>query len=195
MTRHSSNEYGHVTKANEISSSDAATNKSRLTSLYDEHAEALIGSLRKSFGNGPPEPEDIAQSAFQRLAEYEELDAIKNLPAFLWRTARNLMISAKRSNDVRAKYDFEIEHLYFAMRGAENSPENVIDVRQQLKLINTVLESMPENRRVAFILHRVEGLNFAAVGRRLGMTRNGAIKHVARAVVDIQAALHAATER
>ncbi|MEM1088263.1 MAG: sigma-70 region 4 domain-containing protein, partial [Pseudomonadota bacterium] len=52
-----------------------------------------------------------------------------------------------------------------------------------------VIDKMPENRRLAFLLHRVEGLNFSAVGRRLGMSSNGVVKHVTRAAYDIKMAL------
>lgn len=165
-----------------------------LSRLYQKHASELSAYLRKQFGDGPPDPEDIAQDTFQRLSEYHDLDSIKHVRAFLWRTARNLMISAKRSLHVRSKYDFEVEHLYFAVEGTENSPERVIEVKEQLALINHVLQQMPENRRQAFLLHRVEGLNFSAVGRELGMTRRGALKHVTRAIVDIQAALKETVE-
>ena len=173
--------------------SAALPGPSVLGRLYDQYAGELAGYLRKAFGDGPPDPEDIAQDAFRKLAEIDDLSDIKHPRAFLWRIARNLMVSGKRHEDIRSKYDFEIEHLFFALDGTESSPENVLQVKQQLSIIYEVLAEMPENRRLAFLLHRVDGLNLSAVGRQLGMTRTGAVKHVARAALDIKAALKNST--
>lgn len=160
-----------------------------ITALYHETSDELTGYLRKRFGDGPPDPEDITHEAFTKLAEQKDLSGVKHLRAFLWRTARNLMLDFKRHAEVRSKYDFEIEHLYFALDGLDNSPENVLEVKEQLELINDVIAAMPTNRRKAFLLHRVEGLNFSQTGRKLGMTPSAVIKHVGRAVLDIKDAL------
>ncbi|MEM0909949.1 MAG: sigma-70 family RNA polymerase sigma factor [Pseudomonadota bacterium] len=160
-----------------------------LISLFQTYSGELTGYLRKHYGDGPPDPEDVAQDAFTKLIQLDDISTIKNLRAFLWRTARNLMISGKRHLSVRTKYDYEVEKFFFAVEGIENSPENVIEANQQLSLINHVIATMPENRRKAFLLHRVEGLNFSETGRRLGMTPSAVIKNVGRAVLDIKNAL------
>ena len=165
-----------------------------LKTLYAESANELTAYLRKVFGDGPPEPEDIAQQAFTRLAEYQDLNRVRNQKAFLWRTARNLALSHRRNIDTRSKYEFEIEQLYFAARGNDSPPERVLEVKQQLRAINAVLQRMPERRRQALIWHRIDGLNAAAVARRMGITRAGAVKHIARAAMDIDTALKGATE-
>ena len=163
--------------------------------LYKKHASALSNDLRSKFGDGPPDPDDVVQDAFAKLIDRDDLSDVKNPQAFLWTIARNLMLSGRRKVDVRSKYDFEIEHLFFASKGSELSPERVIEVRDQLQIINDVIDKMPENRRLAFLLHRVEGLNFSAVGRRLGMSSNGVVKHVTRAAYDIKMALRDRSKR
>ena len=174
----------HLAPQNDRSRDDSP----RVSLLYTEYAQELVGYLRKVFGDGPPDPEDVAQTAFEKLAK-TDLSQIKNVKAFLWRTARNLTLTEKRNRGVRSRYDFEVEHLFFALHGSESDPQRVLQVKQQLKIINEALRLMPERRRVAFLLHRVDGLNFAAVGRRLGVSRKMARKHVARAVIDLEDAL------
>ena len=152
--------------------------------------EALLtAQLRRQFGDGPPDPEDIAQQAFQRLMERDGLDDIENLRAFLWRTSRNLLLNEKRSQKVRGRYDFEIESLYFPPGGDDLSPERVLLARQQLQSVNACLAAMSEKRRKALMLHRMEGLNVAAVARQLGVSRTAAAKHIARATADLDACL------
>lgn len=165
-----------------------------ITLLYERNAAALSSYLRKAFGDGPPDPEDIAQEAFQRLLDHEDLGSIRNLKAFLWRTARNLIISGKRSVERRSKYDYEIEQLFFAVGGPGLEPERVLEAEEQLRIVDKVLKNMPERRRRAFLWHRIEGMNFTAIGTRLGITRRAVARHVVKAACDVQAALENATE-
>ena len=162
--------------------------------LYENHSEALSSYLRRAFGDGPPDPDDIAQEAFQRLLEHKRLSGIQNLQAFLWRTARNLILSKKRSIERRSKFDFEIEHLFFGLEDPGLSPERVLEVKEQLRIIRRVLEKMPDRRRRALLWHRVEGLSFTAIGKRLGITRRAVARHVVKAACDMETALEEATE-
>lgn len=167
----------------------------RLAKLYADNIGELTGYLRKAFGDGPPDPEDVAQEAFQKLAQQDDLSVIDNLRAFLWRTARNLTLTYRRQTEVRSKFDFEIEHLLFAVGGPGFSPENVLEVKEQLLIIKSVLEKMPARRRKAFLWHRVEGQSFSHVGRRLGINRRAVVRHVTIAAQEIDTVLRAATER
>ena len=163
----------------------ADTPHADVATLYNDHRAILIASLRKSFGSGPPDPEDVAQQAFQKLIERSNRSDIANLKAFLWRTARNIFLNGMNKESLHSRHDFEIEHLYFATRGVEFTPERVLEVKEELKAINNALRHMPDKRRTAFLLHTVEGLSVAAVARQLGITRTPAQKHITRAAQDI----------
>ncbi|MEM0955125.1 MAG: sigma-70 family RNA polymerase sigma factor [Pseudomonadota bacterium] len=183
-----------VTDDRRVAQSDTRKTSSRLLSLYREQATGLAAWLRSRFGNGPPDPEDVTQLAFQKLAERKDLDDIDNLKAYVWRTAHNLMLKEIRSQGVRDRNDFEVERIYFAQKGDDLGPERVLEAEQQIQLINRCLLEMPEKRRRAFMLHRVDGLNVAAVARELKLSRPAAAKHVARASADLDALLVKHTE-
>lgn len=157
----------------------------RLELLYQDYAGQLSASLRKMYGDGPPDPEDVSQQAFQKLMERGDLGSIANLRAFLWRTARNIVLGHRRSQNVRSRYDFEVEQIYFPLKDDETTPERIIEVRDQLKAINEVLRHMPAKRRRVVILHRVEGLSLAEIGRKLGISRQVAAKHLAKGTADL----------
>ncbi|MGD1956979.1 MAG: RNA polymerase sigma factor [Sphingomonadales bacterium] len=165
-----------------------------VSNLYGDYRDELSRALRASYGNGPPDPDDIAQDAFHKVLARGDLASIDNLKAFLWRTARNLVINAKRQADVRSRYDYEIENLVFASKGYDSSPETVIEAREQLAIINETLKTMPPTRSRAFILHRFDGLTAAEVGRKLGISRPAASKHIARAAADLSAAIDASSK-
>lgn len=155
--------------------------------FYRGYAPQLSATIRKIYGDGPPDPDDVAQEAFHRIMERGDLSSIRNLKAFIWRTARNLVLKDKRLREMRSRHDFEVEQIYFPLRGDDSTPERIISAKQQLKTINDVLRTMPEKRRRAFVLHRLEGLSVAEVGRRLGVSRTAAAKHIARAAAALNA--------
>ncbi|MEO1078651.1 MAG: RNA polymerase sigma factor [Pseudomonadota bacterium] len=154
--------------------------------LYRAHSRGLIASLRKTFGNGPPDPEDVAHQSFEKFLSRTDRGEIENPRAFLWRIARNTFLNAIEREKVRSKYDFEIEQLYFPTRGDGEAVESVVAAREELRTINDTLRAMPERRRHAFILHRVEGLPVAEVARRLGMARSPTRRHITRAAHEIE---------
>ena len=51
----------------------------KIDRLYRDHWVALVGSLRRTFGDGPPDPDDIAQQAFQKLIERDRLSDIRSI--------------------------------------------------------------------------------------------------------------------
>lgn len=157
--------------------------------LYQSYAPKLAATLRKMYGDGPPGPDDVAQAAFFKVIERGDIHSIKNLRAFLWSTARNILRKEIRSHSVRDRYVLDVERIFFAPTGDVQSPERVIEAKQQLSAINTALRAMPRRRRHAFILNRIDGMSVAAVARELGVSRTAAAKHIARAMADLDACL------
>ena len=54
-----------------------------------------------------------------------------------------------------------------------------------MEAVNDLLAAMPENRRRALLLHRIEGLSIADVSRRLGLSYAATHEHIARGAADI----------
>ncbi|MEM9760846.1 MAG: RNA polymerase sigma factor [Pseudomonadota bacterium] len=162
---------------------------SDVVELYRQNLSPLAAYLRKRFGDGPPDPDDIVQLAFEKLLSRTGLDDIQNVKAYLWRTANNLLLKEKRAQGIKDRNDFEIERLFFACEGVEFAPERVLQARQQLDAVEAQLRQMPERRREAFLLHRLEGLSVAETARRIGVSRTAAVKHIARAAAELDRCL------
>lgn len=156
-----------------------------LAAIYEQYASDLSLSLRRMFGNGPPDPDDVMQQAFQKLIERDREEQVHNYKAFLWRTAKNIVISEKRSQTVRRRYEPDVETKFFAGGGVILDPQRVLIAKDQLQHINEALREMPAKRRRAFMLNRIEGLNVSEVGRRLGLSRSGAHKHILKALAQL----------
>lgn len=160
-----------------------------LITLWNEHHSALRHFLRGKYGPGPPEPEDIAQEAFSRLAALPPLLAaqIEFPKAFLYRTAENLLNTERRKRGVRAAHAAEVS--FIEARGSDCTPERILLARADLDRVEALLRKMPEKRRQCFLMHRFEDLSFVDIGRQMGMSPNGAKKHILRAMADIANAL------
>ncbi|KKK85213.1 hypothetical protein LCGC14_2775540, partial [marine sediment metagenome] len=65
--------------------------------LYTSYWSELCKFLHSRYGSGPPEPEDIAQTAFVKFASLENNDRVENPRAFIYRTASNLIVDYHRS--------------------------------------------------------------------------------------------------
>lgn len=166
-----------------------------VTALYQEYAEQLSTAIRRTFGDGPPDPDDVTQQAFQHLIERGDLRSIGNFKGFMWRTARNIVLSTKRSIAIRHKYDFEIEQIYFALKDNETTPERILLVREQIELVRQVLLDMPDKTRRAIVMHRVDGLSMTEIGRRLGMSRQSVAQHITKGIAELDVAFMTDGER
>ncbi len=158
-----------------------------LSEFYDQHVAGLRRFLRAKYGVGPPDPEDVAQETFLRLASIspQEIGAIDNPKAFLYRAAENILISAKRRAHVAAAHARSVDLLEAAR--SDCTPERVLSARDQLDAVEHALRAMPETRRRCFVMHRFDELSFVEIARRSGMSPNGVKGHVERALRDIAA--------
>lgn len=158
--------------------------------LYSGYFDPLVIYIRTQFRSCPQQAEDIAQNAFEKIAAKKNLGRITNIKAFLWRTAYNIAISGIRSKGVAAKYQAETKRLFSCDEEYSLTPERVLEAREQVEIAKDVLRRMPEQRRRAFILTRIEGLSHDEASKRLGISRPAVSKHVARATADLYGTLN-----
>lgn len=156
---------------------------------YADYYEPLVGFLRARFGSGPPDPEDIAQRTFSRLLDRPALEEVRNPRAFLWRIAHNLVVSEQRSVAVAAQGVQSLLAAFPLDEGYLLVPERVLEAKEQLRTAIGVLERMPERRRRAFLMVRVDGLTQAEVASRLGISPPAVSKHIGNATADLYDAL------
>ena len=161
--------------------------RQQLSDLYRVHWKGLCGYVRAQFGPGPPEPEDVAQSAFIRFAAADPAH-IENPRAFLYATARNLVIDhhrqAQRACGARAGRAVGADDRVY-----ELSPENVLLQAERFRILAQALERMPLKRRRLVLLNRFEGLSYAEIGEQFGMSAENVRKHIERTLAECLRAL------
>lgn len=160
-----------------------------LEGLYKNHWHDLCRFVKASFGAGPPDPEDVAQLAFLRVAKLGNAAAIENPKSYLWRAARNIVLSEWKTRAQRSSFATEVEESHLAGRGADFSPEIVLLAKEQIEIVDKVVAAMPEKRRQMLLMHRLDGMTFAEIARRLDRSQTNVKKQVARAMAEIEVAL------
>jgi RNA polymerase sigma-70 factor (ECF subfamily) len=162
--------------------------RQQLSDLYRVHWQGLCGYVRAQFGPGPPEPEDVAQSAFVRFAAADPA-RIENPRAFLYATARNLVIDHHRQAQRVAAHDRAAQSGAAENPLYESSPENVLLQAERFRILAQALERMPLKRRRLVLLNRFEGLSYAEIGEQFGMSAENVRKHIERTLAECLRAL------
>jgi RNA polymerase sigma factor (sigma-70 family) len=154
--------------------------------LYAHHWGELCHYIKKQFGAGPPDPEDVAQEAFMRLAAVDDRDAIDNPRAYLFRTAHNVFVDERRRLVLRRASPSDTEAQPVT---DDRTPERVLVGQERLEILARSLRAMPAARRRSFLLNRLQGLSCAAIARMTGYSESAVKKHIGVALAELEAAL------
>lgn len=164
-----------------------------LDKLYRTLRAEVARFVRSRFGPGPPDPEEVMQAAFERLARAQQADIqINNPRSYLMTVASNIVRDYHRQAAVRTSACLEMALRARDLEVSEVTPEHVLIDRQRLDILKLALARMPEMRRRVFLFIRVEGMGVAEVARQFGVSETTVYKHVSRAMQDCVAALEAA---
>jgi len=154
--------------------------------LYARHWAELCHYIRKHFGPGPPEPEDVAQDAFMKFAAINDREVIENPRAYLFRTAHNVLVDEHRRLALRRQSpsDTKVRPI-----SDDRTPERVLVGQERLEILAGALRAMPDARRRSFLLNRLQGLSCAAIARMTGYSESAVKKHIDLALRDLEVSL------
>lgn len=139
--------------------------------LYREHRALLCAYVRRKFGAGPPDPEEIAHEAFMRLAR-KAGEEVPNPKAFLLLTARNVAIDAHRR---QRRGQSALESVRTLAESSDDlNSFDVLSTKEELERLGAIVDTLKPKQRVAFLMHRVDELSFVEIARRLGISQSGA---------------------
>ncbi len=138
-----------------------------LEKLYRQYAAELVKYIHKTFGAGPPDPEDVVQAAFVRYANMAAPEKVQNSRAFLYATARNIILDHKR-------YDKRTEaFIDDVIRDAEQNldkitPEDVSLQREQFEIMVSVIKKLPRKQGIILTMNRLHGKTYTEISRETG---------------------------
>jgi RNA polymerase sigma-70 factor (ECF subfamily) len=155
----------------------------RLRALIDEHFDFVWRTLRR-LGVPPSDLDDATQQVFLVVSRKLSLIDIEREKAFVFQTALRVAADARRT--LRRRREVLDGSLFERVDGAPG-PEDVADRKRARAMLDAVLEDMPIDLRVVFILFEVEELSSIEIGRLLGVPTGTVASRLRRARADFQA--------
>jgi len=138
--------------------------------LFRVHSREILRSLRRR-GLDPDTAADLLQDTFLRVLSKPPSNSAQNFNprAYLFEVSRTLSINYKKrsSNAPIVAVDDE---LLAQIADQAPSPETVVYSRQCLEQVARALDELPETTRMAFELHRFEGLTIGDVATQIGLS-------------------------
>ena len=139
-----------------------------LDDIYRAYFRPLSAAIAKAFGQGPPEPEEVVQTALLKFIGLKDRGKVKNARAFLYTTARNIVIDDKRRirrNDsyvaAQLAYDSEFEL-------EEITPERVLREKERFAVVAAAMKKLPRKQQVVLTMNRLQGKSYSEIIRETG---------------------------
>ncbi len=133
------------------------------------------------------EAEEVAQTVFVWLWDKREyIPTNRPVKSYLLRAARNRCLDQRKSLQIRAKYEADLQYtaqtlLSHSIVGYNSDvPGFTVDKVQE------VIDKLPEHRRSALRLRIEDGLSHAEVAEVMGITPQAAQKLISRTITDLR---------
>lgn len=147
--------------------------------LYQEHHAWLRAWINKKLGC-PFGAADLAQDTFVNVLLKSDMPVLQEPRAYLSRIAHGLMVDHVRRRDLERAYLEALAHIAPAESG---SPEARALMLELLMRLDAMLDGLPVKVRTAFLLAQLEGLGYAEIAERLGVTTRTVGTYMATAML------------
>jgi RNA polymerase sigma-70 factor (ECF subfamily) len=160
----------------------AAENRAALLAFVGTQILPHEADLRQwltRLGVKADERDDIVQEVYCRLLRMERTDHIQDARAYLFRSARNIVLEQVRRNRVVSIMTVQnLDDLGMADHAPD--PEKATSARAELTRVLGLIGALPERCRQVFELRKVHGLSQAETARRLDISENVVEKETAK---------------
>lgn len=169
---------------------DPGASGAGVEALFRAHHGSIRRYVARTFGAGPPDPDDVVQAAFEKYASLGDLNGIENPKAFLIRTARNYVLDQRRRQTVRSSYAQIVQ----SEDGSHDDfdGERVLTAKQRWRVLEEAIRVLDRRHQEMLIMNRIHGLSYAEIARQKGCSPTLVKTVVARALVACERALREA---
>ncbi len=158
-------------------------------SLYRLYFQDLVANIRKSFGAGPPEAEDVVQSAFVKYANLKDKSAVKSPRSFLYIAARNFVLDYKRTSKVADAYLAEQIALDAEFKLEGLTPERVVESRERFDILVAAMRELPHKQQVILTMSRLEGKSYREIRKETGWSAGDISRNMNNGIASLVIAL------
>jgi len=174
---------GTMAQAGENISAQPAGTSGGVTSreLFDRYRPALYAYfLRRT--RHQADAEDLTHDVFLRLSRLDPATEIRNIEAFIFQTAVNLLRDRARRDHGRFA---ELLPTDPEPATGEPTPERVLEAKVELKRVMDALGALSEKTRNIFILRRLEQMSCADIASFYGISVSAVEQHITRALAHL----------
>jgi RNA polymerase sigma factor (sigma-70 family) len=149
--------------------------------LYDQHSPALVRHLARRTGCSELARE-LANEAFLRIIRLTpaKLRSIEQPQAYLWSICANLLRDWGRGrvlDDRSRRADPTLDEMVDQVA--------VLETRDTLRRLEKVIGKLKPRTREIFLAQRIEGLSYAEIAERNGLSVKGVEKQMSKAIAKI----------
>lgn len=160
-----------------------------IETLYRAQAGRLLRSLTRRAGNAD-DALDLLQDAFVRVLRLGS-ERLRHLQAqrpdaYLTRTATTLLRDRAKTA-VRRAADRHVAADDLDLAGPD--PHHLLETRDLLRHLEAAILKLRPRTRAIFLAHRLDGLSYAEIAARTGLSVKGVEKQMSRAIAAIDRAM------
>ncbi len=148
-----------------------------IDSLYRDHHGWLQGWLRRRLGDRE-RAADLTQDTFVRLIASTVAHPLREPRNFLATVAKRVMVDHLRRRSLEQAY---LEALALEPELLEVSAEQRVILLETLLQLDAMLDGLNHKVRQALFLSHLEGLSYAEIAERLGVSVSSVTKYIAKA--------------
>jgi RNA polymerase sigma factor (sigma-70 family) len=140
--------------------------------------EAMLMQFLRRGRHNSADLKDLCQDVYVRVYEAAQKEMPVPAKAFVFATARNLLIDrVRKENVVPIEAMADLDTLGIALD--EPGPDRSAIARQELRRLQTALDQLPPRQRDAVVMRKVEGLSRPEIAARMGIAEATVSVHLA----------------
>ena len=169
------------------------SNDATIEKTFQKEKKRLLGFIKKRVSDND-DAEDILQDVFyQFIQSFTALEPIEKISSWLFRVAKNKIIDKyrKKKPDNFSKYDNQsgpdssLNLLNFIYDAKQNTDQ--VYLRSLVwDALSQALDELPENQKLVFVWHEIEGRDFKEISAMTGDPVNTLISRKRYAVVHLR---------
>jgi RNA polymerase sigma-70 factor (ECF subfamily) len=147
--------------------------------LYDRSAPKLLWKLRRMVKDAD-EADELLQDLFVKIWEKrEQINIHDSFDAYLYRVAQRMAIDYFRRLERLARMHNEVQ---LGSTEFVHDTEEVLNAKETKRLLDLAIAKLPEQRRIAFTLCKIEGKSHQEAAEIMNISPNTVHNHLVKAV-------------
>lgn len=149
--------------------------------LHRDHAKNLHDFIYYKFGE-QHNPKDKVQQAFLKLWENCKDVTPEKAKSYLFSVANNTTLNVIKHKKVVLKYELKTPQ----KQSDNQDPQFLMEEKEYMAKYQKALSNLTEEKRVTFLLNRVEGKKHKEIAEMLGISRKAVEKRIYTALDELR---------